>query len=98
VHDRHLVQRATPDLWQLWFFRALGYGMRKAKIPLSPCVIGFVLGPIFEGNLRRTSMLTGGDTLGYLAGRPVTLVILSLPFPVLQSYHAHRQGRGALAR
>jgi putative tricarboxylic transport membrane protein len=96
VHDRHLVQRATPDLWQLWFFRALGYGMRKAKIPLSPCVIGFVLGPIFEVNLRRTSMLTGGDTLGYLVS--FALGILSLLFSVLQSYHAHRQGRGALAR
>jgi putative tricarboxylic transport membrane protein len=59
-----LVQRATLVLWQLWFFGALGYGMRKAKIPLSPCGIGFVLGPIFEVNLRRTSMLTGGDTLG----------------------------------
>jgi putative tricarboxylic transport membrane protein len=59
-----LVQHATLDLWQLWFFSALGYGMRKTKIPLSPCVIGFVLGPIFEVNLRRTSMLTGGDTLG----------------------------------
>jgi putative tricarboxylic transport membrane protein len=93
-----LVQRATLDLWQLWFFGALGYGMRKAKIPLSPCVIGFVLGPIFEVNLRRTTMLTGDDTLGYLAGRPITLVILvlvilSLLFPALQAYYANRQRR-----
>ncbi len=93
-----LVQRATLDLWQLWFFGALGYGMRKARIPLSPCVIGFVLGPIFEVNLRRTTMLTGDDTLGYLAGRPITLVIfglviLSLLFPAWQSYYADRQRR-----
>jgi putative tricarboxylic transport membrane protein len=90
-----LVQRAPLHLWQLWFFGALGYGMRKAKIPLSPCVIGFVLGPIFEVNLRRTTMLTGGDTLGHLAGRPITLVIfvlviLSLLFPVLQSDYGRR--------
>jgi len=58
-------------------------------------VIGFVLGPIFEVNLRRTTMLTGDDTLGYLAGRPITLVIfglviLSLLFPAFQAVYARQ--------
>ncbi len=91
-----LVQRYTLDLWQLWFFGAMGYCMRKAGIPLSPCVIGFVLGPILEVNLRRTTMLTGGDAVAFFLGRPIALtifalVLLSLAFPFLQSWHAARR-------
>lgn len=91
-----LVQRYTFDLWQLWFFGALGYGMRKAGIPLSPAVIGFVLGPLFEVNLRRTTMITGDDPIGFFLGRPITLVIfvlilLALLFPLVQSKFFGRQ-------
>lgn len=91
-----LVQRYTFDLWQLWFFGALGYAMRKANIPLSPAVIGFVLGPLFEVNLRRTTMITGNDPIGFLLGRPVTLVIFALIlaallYPLAQARYAGKR-------
>lgn len=86
----YLVQSYTLDLWQLWIFGVLGYLMRKADIPLSPLAIGFVLGPVFEVNLRRTTMLAGDSYSEYLMGQPITLVILSLTvaaivLPVLRS-------------
>ncbi len=91
-----LVQRYTLDLWQLWFFGTVGYVMRKAKFPLSPAVIGFVLGPIFEVNLRRTTMVTGDDPVAYVFGRPIAivifaLVVLALVFPLVQSRLAQQK-------
>ncbi len=78
-----LVQRHVFDLWQLWFFGAVGYAMRKTGFSLVPVVIGFVLGPIFEVNLRRTTIVMSGDFFGYIAGRPVALGVLILCVIVL---------------
>jgi putative tricarboxylic transport membrane protein len=72
------VQRYIFDLWQLWFFGAIGYGMRKTGFPLAPVAIGFVLGRIFEVNMRRTTIVMSGDFFSYIMSRPVALVILIL--------------------
>ncbi len=93
-----LVQRQVFDLWQLWFFGGIGYAMRKTGFSLIPVVIGFVLGPIFEVNLRRTTIVMSGDFFGYIVGRPIALVVLilagfALLFPIAQAWHLHRRRR-----
>ncbi len=54
------------------------YLMRKSSFPASPLVLGLVLGPIFESNLRRTVLLAGNDPLTYFVGRPITLAVFAL--------------------
>lgn len=93
-----LVQRYLFDLWALWFFGALGYAMRKTGFSLVPVVIGFVLGPIFEVNLRRTTIIMSGDFLGYILTRPIALGVLilaaiALVFPLLQSWYLRLKKR-----
>ncbi len=93
-----LVQRYLFDLWALWFFGALGYAMRKTGFSLVPVVIGFVLGPIFEVNLRRTTIVMSGDFLGYILTRPIALGVLilaaiALVFPLLQSWYLRLKKR-----
>jgi len=78
-----LVQRYVVDLWQLAAFGLIGYLFRKTGVPLAPPTIGFVLGPFIEDNLRRTTIVMGEDVLGFLAGRPITLVIFALVALVL---------------
>jgi putative tricarboxylic transport membrane protein len=95
-----LVQRYLFDLWALWFFGALGYAMRKTGFSLVPVVIGFVLGPIFEVNLRRTTIVMSGDFLGYILTRPIALGVLilaaiTLVFPLLQSWYLRLKKRRA---
>ncbi|MGE4282991.1 MAG: tripartite tricarboxylate transporter permease [Clostridia bacterium] len=41
------------DVWTVLVFGILGYGFIKAKFPLPPMILGFILGPIFELNFRR---------------------------------------------
>ena len=93
-----LVQRYLFDLWALWFFGALGYAMRKTGFSLVPVVIGFVLGPIFEVNLRRMTIIMSGDFLGYILTRPIALGVLilaaiALVFPLLQSWYLQLKKR-----
>lgn len=70
------VSRQINDLWVLIVFGLLGYVLRKANYPLAPLVIGFVLGPIFESNVRRTVLVSQGEFLTYLQTRPITLTVL----------------------
>lgn len=43
------------DIWGVLVFGILGYLMNKGGLPLPPIILGFILGPIFETNFRRTS-------------------------------------------
>jgi len=79
----------------MWLFGLVGYLMRKGGFPLAPFVIGVVLGPIFESNLRRTTIMVGGDFLGLLLGRPIALGVLALALAalVLPMVQARRRRR-----
>jgi putative tricarboxylic transport membrane protein len=72
------VSRDIRDIWSLILFGVIGYLLRKADYPLAPIVVGFVLGPIFEKNFRRTGLISQGDFVGFIADRPITLAVLAL--------------------
>ncbi|MEE2775935.1 MAG: tripartite tricarboxylate transporter permease [Acidobacteriota bacterium] len=55
--------------------------LRLLAYPLPPLVLGFVLGPMMEENLRR-SMILYDNSLSFLWQRPTTLVILVLAIMV----------------
>jgi putative tricarboxylic transport membrane protein len=63
------------DIWVAIGFGVLGFLMRLGGLPLAPFVIGFVLAPIAEQNLRTALMVSGGSYLP-LVTRPVSLVFL----------------------
>jgi putative tricarboxylic transport membrane protein len=78
IFGTYATNRELFDIWLLWIFGFLGYAMRKSGIPLSPLVIGFVLGPIVEESLRRLATISGNDFWGFLIGRPVALTCFVL--------------------
>ena len=63
------------DVWVLLFFGAVGYAMRRASIPQAPFIIGLVLAPIAEQNLRTGLQITGGSLMPLIT-RPVSLTFL----------------------
>ncbi len=72
------ISRQVLDLVVMLVFGVIGYLLRKAEYPLPPIVIGFVLGPIFEANYRRTGLVSQGDMIGYLTTRPIAMTVLAL--------------------
>lgn len=63
------------DVWTMLFFGILGFVMVKVKFPLPPVILGFILGPIVEVNLRRGLMASQGDVLPFIT-RPISAVFL----------------------
>lgn len=69
------LQSSVFDLWVMLGFGALGYFLRCHGYPLAPIVIGVVLGPICESNLRR-SLLISRDGLSIFWERDIAFIIL----------------------
>ncbi|WP_172329423.1 tripartite tricarboxylate transporter permease [Mangrovicoccus sp. HB161399] len=49
------------DIWVMLGIGALGIAMERYRFPLAPMVLGFVLGPILEQNLRRAMIYSEGS-------------------------------------
>jgi putative tricarboxylic transport membrane protein len=65
------------DVWSMFGAGILGYFLRRGKYPLAPMVLGIILGPICETNLRRSLILSAGS-LDFLYMRPITLALMVL--------------------
>jgi len=83
----YAVNRSAFDLVLMTMFGVVGWLMRRFDFPLAPVVLGLVLGPLMEKNLRRAMALSGGDWTA-LFGSPIALTLwglalLSLVAPAL---------------
>lgn len=94
----YAVNASSFDLLLMTGFGVVGFGMRRFGFPLAPVVLGLVLGPLMEKNLRRAMALSGGD-VRVLFDSPiaVTLWILaaaSLIAPIALRWAPFRSTRG----
>ncbi|WP_181708166.1 tripartite tricarboxylate transporter permease [Chthonobacter rhizosphaerae] len=76
------VNSNTFDLFAVAAFGLLGYVLLKLRCEPAPLLLGFVLGPMLEENLRRAMILGRGDPSVFVT-RPISLVLLLLAVAVL---------------
>ena len=78
----------TFDIWMVAMFGVIGYLFIKLGVEPAPLLLGFILGPMMEENLRRAMLLSRGDwgvfvtrplSASLLAAAAVLLVIVMLP-------------------
>lgn len=70
------------DIAVMVAFGLLGYILKKNKYPLAPLVVGFILTPMLEENLRRSLMRSKGSLMPMLTS-PIAVVFLLLTAVVL---------------
>jgi putative tricarboxylic transport membrane protein len=70
------------DVWVMLIFGILGYVLEKYGFALAPLLIAFLLGPILEGKLRQSIILTGGSVEESFTS-PVSLILLVLTLIVI---------------
>ena len=68
---------ASFGLYILLLIGAIGFAMRRFGIPLAPTIIGVILGPMAETQLRRALQLSNGD-LSVLASTPMSIGVYAL--------------------
>ena len=76
------------DVLIMAVFGVLGYICVKLECEPAPMILGFILGPLMEENLRRAMLLSRGDpfvffqkpiSLGFMVASAILLVIVALP-------------------
>ena len=65
----------ATDLFVMAFFSVFGYLCLKLECEPAPLILGFVLGPLMEENLRRSLLMSRGDPL-VLIQEPISLTFL----------------------
>ncbi|ADH91597.1 protein of unknown function DUF112 transmembrane [Ancylobacter novellus DSM 506] len=63
------------DLVILWVIGLIGFGMRVLDIPVAPCIVGLILGPMAEQQFRRALAISQGD-LSVFVTHPISLGLL----------------------
>jgi len=86
------VNSSETSLLLMILFGILGYMLKKFDYPLVPLLLGFILGRLFEDNLRRALAISGGD-IGILFSTPTCniLWLLSIIVTILPPMMLSRQ-------
>lgn len=69
------ISTSWMDLLIMIVIGLAGYVMRVYDFPVAPVVIGLILGPLAEMQLRRTLSISQGDVLA-LVGTPISAVLM----------------------
>lgn len=91
------LNNIMADVWTLFFFGIIGYGMAKTGFSLAPFILGVILGDQIEINLIR-SIMTNSD-LTLFVTRPISGIFLvfsavSFGIGVYQMRRQKRKGEG----
>jgi TctA family transporter len=71
------VNNNVFDVYMVAGLGVLGYFMNIFKYPAAPMLLGFVLGPMLEENLRRALLLSRGDMMTFIE-RPISASVMGV--------------------
>jgi putative tricarboxylic transport membrane protein len=73
----YAVNASTIDLMLLFLIGVLGFLMRRFGLPVVPAIIGVILGPRAEVQMRRALQISDGDVVG-LFNTPFALTVYAI--------------------
>jgi TctA family transporter len=89
------LNSSATEVGLMALFGLLGYLFYKVDCEPAPLMLGFILGPLMEENLRRALIVSHGDPMVFV-NRPISLTLLILAallllLVVLPSFRRTRQ-------
>ncbi|WP_339226878.1 tripartite tricarboxylate transporter permease [Oceanobacillus sp. FSL K6-2867] len=84
------------DVWIVLVSGIVGLIFRKLDYPLGPLILGLLLGPMAESNLRRALVMGGDQPLAVFYTSPIAMIligisVLSLGIPIIRSFFSKRK-------
>ena len=92
------VNNSSFEIYLTALFGIFGFICMKLGFPPAPLLLGYVLGPMMEENLRRSMLMSGGDASVFVT-RPISLafIIATVLILVVMILPAVRQRRLEIA-
>jgi putative tricarboxylic transport membrane protein len=81
------ISQSAVDLVLLYVVGGAGYLMRRYDFPTAPVIIGMILGPLAEQNLRQALTISAGDWTVFVS-RPLSATLLALAVIAVVAPHA----------
>ena len=78
------LNNSTFDVIVMMIFGSLGYLFKKFGFEGAPLILAFVLGPMFETNLRQSLLLSKGSFMIFF-NRPISAVFICISLILLIS-------------
>lgn len=93
------INNSVFDVYVMIVFGVVGYLFKKFGYECAPLILAFVLGPLFEVNLRRSLIISDGSFAIFFT-RPIALVAIAVAvtlviLSVYQSFRKRLPGNGA---
>jgi putative tricarboxylic transport membrane protein len=73
------MRQSAFDIFLLYAIGLLGFLMRRYDFPTAPVIIGMILGPLAEAQLRRSLSISQGDWMIFLQ-KPLSATLLGITF------------------
>jgi putative tricarboxylic transport membrane protein len=97
TYGTYAVRGTMVDVLSMYAIGFLGFLMRIQKIPAAPFAIAFILGPLFENELRKSLIISGGS-LEIFVNSGISVTFLSLAvLSAGASVYFHRRLKGSTA-
>jgi TctA family transporter len=77
VVGSYAIRNDMFDVWVMIAFGLIGYFLERARIPLPPLILGLILGPMLEENLRTGLIKSGGSWTPFFV-RPICLSLVAI--------------------
>ena len=71
----YTLNNNITDVVLLWIIGIIGFGMHCYDIPIAPCIVGLILGPLAEQQFRRALTISQGDATVFFT-EPLSLSLL----------------------
>lgn len=98
VLGSYAINNSFFDVYLMLIFGVVGFIMVKTGTPTAPFLIGFILGPLFEDNFRRTLLISKGDMSIFVRGPiSITFICLTVITVILIVLGKHKQRKKAQA-
>jgi TctA family transporter len=76
------VNNTSFDIYMMCIFAVFGYVCVKLECEPAPLILGFILGPMMEENLRRAMLLSRGDPSVFFT-KPISATLLGISLVLL---------------
>ncbi|MBI4123925.1 MAG: tripartite tricarboxylate transporter permease, partial [Betaproteobacteria bacterium] len=83
------------DVWLIVVFGAVGYLCERWRFPITPMVLGVILGPLAETNFMTTMISFGNDWTVFftrpISGTIMAIGVATIVYPVLRQWQRRRR-------
>ena len=90
----YTVNAQMFDIWVMLIFGVIGYGLEYARVPIAPFVVGMVLAPLAEGELR-TGLMAADGRFSAILERPIAMSFMVVAVAAL-AWSLYRSRRPAV--